>query len=62
MPTLSTTPRLNAAEDPIARDRSGSAAAMAELFDPLDRLLSGGGDQRLAIDPASGGPFLVRKH
>ena len=54
MPTLNTTPRLNAAEDPIARDRSGSAAAMAELFDPLDRLLSGGGDQRLAINPASG--------
>src|SRR5713101_6877056 len=54
MPTLNTTLRLNAAEDPIARDRSGSAAAMAELFGPLDRLLSGGGDARLAINPASG--------
>jgi hypothetical protein len=52
MPTLNTTLRLNATEDPIARDRSGSA--MAELFGPLDRLLGGGGDQRLAIDPASG--------
>jgi hypothetical protein len=55
MPTLSTTLRLNAAEDPIAQDRSGSASAMAELFGPLDRLLSGGGDRRLAINPASGG-------
>ena len=27
---------------------------MAELFGPLDRLLSGGGDARLAINPASG--------
>src|SRR5260370_6703107 len=54
MPTWSTMPWLNAAEDPIARDRSGPAAAMAELFDPLDRLLSGGGDARLAINPASG--------
>jgi hypothetical protein len=53
MPTLNTTLRLNAAEDPIARDRSGSASAMAELFGPLDRLLSGGGDARLAINPAS---------
>ncbi len=54
MPPLNTTPRLNAAEDPIARDRCGSASAMAELFGPLDRLLSGGGDARLAINPASG--------
>jgi hypothetical protein len=54
MPTLNTTLRLNAAEDPIARDRSASASAMAELFGPLDRLLGGGGDQRLGINPASG--------
>jgi hypothetical protein len=54
MPTLSTTLRLDAADDPIARDRSGSASAMADLFAPLDRLLSGGGDRRLAINPASG--------
>jgi hypothetical protein len=54
MPTLSTTLRLNAAEDPIAQDRSRSASAMADLFGPLDRLLSCGGDPRLAINPASG--------
>jgi hypothetical protein len=54
MPTLSTTLRLNAAEDPIAQDRSRSATVMAVLFGPLDRLLGSGGDPRLAINPASG--------
>ena len=34
--------------------RSRSAATMAELFSPLDRLLAAGGDTRLAINPASG--------
>jgi hypothetical protein len=42
------------AQDPIDRDRSRSAAAMADLFGPLDRLLSCGGDPRLRIDPDSG--------
>lgn len=46
--------RFHAAEDPISRDRSRSASAMAELFDPLDRLLSRGGDPRLGMNPASG--------
>jgi hypothetical protein len=46
--------RCDAAEDPIPRDRSRSASAMAELLLPLDRLLGGGGDPRLSIDPASG--------
>jgi hypothetical protein len=38
----------------ISREQSHSASAMAELFAPLDRLLSGGGDPRLTINPASG--------
>jgi hypothetical protein len=46
--------RRDAAEDPIPRDRSRLASAMAELFLPLDRLLGCGGDPRLSIDPASG--------
>jgi len=46
--------RIDAAEDPIPRDRSRSVSAMAELFLPLDRLLGCGGDPRLSIDPASG--------
>src|ERR1700732_5002153 len=46
--------RLQVAEKAISRDRSRSASAMAELFAPLDRLLSGGGDPRLTINPASG--------
>src|ERR1700687_1504849 len=54
MPTLNATLRLNAAGDPTARDRSGSASVMAELFGPLNRLLGSGGDARLAIYPASG--------
>jgi hypothetical protein len=47
--------RFLATDDPISRDRSRSASgsALAELFDPLDRLLSRGGDPRLSIDPAS---------
>jgi len=42
------------AEKAISRDQSRSASTMAELFVPLDRLLSGGGDPRLTINPASG--------
>ncbi len=38
----------------ISREPSRSASAMAELFAPLDLLLSGGGDPRLTINPASG--------
>jgi hypothetical protein len=34
--------------------RSRSASSMAELFAPLDRLLTAGGDPRLTIQPASG--------
>jgi hypothetical protein len=46
--------RFQVAETAISRDQSRSASAMAELFVPLDRLLSGGGDPRLTINPASG--------
>ena len=46
--------RLQLAEKPISRDLSPSASAMAGLFAPLDRLLCGGGDSRLTINPASG--------
>ena len=42
------------AEKAISREQSRSASTMAELFAPLDRLLSGGGDPRLTINPASG--------
>ncbi len=38
----------------ILREQSRSASAMAELFAPLDRLLSGGGDPRLTIHPETG--------
>jgi hypothetical protein len=46
--------RFDAAEDSMSQGRSRSAAAMAELFLPLERLLGSGGDPRLRIDPASG--------
>jgi hypothetical protein len=46
--------RFDPAEDPVSRDGSRSAAAMAELFAPLDRLLGGGGDPRLRLNPATG--------
>jgi hypothetical protein len=46
--------RLQVAEKAISRNQSRSASAMAELFAPLDRLLSSGGDPRLSINPASG--------
>ncbi|HEX7563690.1 MAG TPA: hypothetical protein VF396_10630 [Bradyrhizobium sp.] len=46
--------RFDPAEDPISRDRSRSAAAMAELFAPLDRLLGCGGDPRLRLNPETG--------
>ena len=46
--------RLQLAEKTISKDLSPSASAMAGLFAPLDRLLSGGGDPRLIINPASG--------
>src|ERR1035437_61696 len=54
MSTLRAMPRLRAAEQPLSQDRSGSASAMADLFVPLERLLSCGGDPRLNIDPVSG--------
>ena len=38
----------------ISGEQSRSASTMAELFAPLDHLLSGGGDPRLTINPASG--------
>jgi hypothetical protein len=46
--------RFQVAETAVSRDQSRSASAMAELFAPLDRLLSGGGDPRLTVNPASG--------
>jgi hypothetical protein len=46
--------RLQVAETGNSGDQSRSASAMAELFAPLDRLLAGGGDPRLTINPASG--------
>ena len=46
--------RFQVAEKANLRDQSGSAATMAELFAPLDRLLSSGGDPRLTVNPASG--------
>jgi hypothetical protein len=46
--------RFDALEEPISKARSRSTAAMGELFLPLYRLLSGGGDPRLTVDPASG--------
>jgi hypothetical protein len=46
--------RFQVAEKAILQDQSHSASAMAELFAPLDRLLSGGGDPRLTVNPASG--------
>jgi len=45
--------RLHAAGE-VAFSRSLSCSAMAELFLPLDRLLSCGGDPRLNVDPGSG--------
>ena len=39
---------------PIAEARSRSASAMGELFQPLERVLVGGGDPRLKIDPVRG--------
>jgi len=46
--------RFQVAEKANLRDQSRSATTMAELFAPLDRLLSSGGDPRLTINPASG--------
>lgn len=46
--------RLQVADKAISGDQFRSASAMAELFAPLDRLLSGGGDPRLTVNPASG--------
>jgi hypothetical protein len=46
--------RFEVAEKANLRDQSRSATTMAELFAPLDRLLSSGGDPRLTINPASG--------
>src|SRR4029077_8359587 len=46
--------RLQVADKAISGDQFRSASAMAELFAPLDRLLSGGADPRLTVNPASG--------
>src|SRR6201996_8883679 len=46
--------RLQGSEAVALVGRSRSAASMAELFAPLDRLLTAGGDPRLTINPASG--------
>jgi hypothetical protein len=46
--------RFQVAENANLQDQSRSAATMAELFAPLDRLLSSGGDPRLTVNPASG--------
>jgi hypothetical protein len=54
MSTLNARLRWQAAGEPISRDRSRRVSGMTELFVPLDRLLSGGGDARLSISPASG--------
>jgi hypothetical protein len=49
MAIASAMPRLRAA---IAQDRS--ASALADLFEPLDHILVGGGDPRIQIDRARG--------
>ncbi len=46
--------RSQVAEKASSGDQSRSASALARLFAPLDKLLSGGGDPRLIINPASG--------
>jgi hypothetical protein len=46
--------RFQVAEKSILPGQSGSASVMAQLFAPLDWLLSAGGDPRLTIYPASG--------
>jgi hypothetical protein len=46
--------RFQVAEKEGVAGRSRPASAMAELFAPLDQLLTAGGDSRLAINPASG--------
>src|SRR5258708_36386655 len=53
MPTSSAMLRLNAADEPISRDRPRCVSAMTELFVPLDRLLGSGGDPPLSLDPLS---------
>jgi hypothetical protein len=49
-PMLSAVSRLQAAKEPVSRPGS----ALSDLFGPLDRLLIGGGDPRLDIEPSSG--------
>src|ERR1700722_5682790 len=46
--------RFQISETPGSAGRSRSVCSMAELFAPLDRLLTAGGDPRLIIHPASG--------
>jgi hypothetical protein len=46
--------RFRLAENAISPERYRSVTAMAELFLPLERLLSAGGDPRLTISPVSG--------
>src|ERR1700692_1167053 len=46
--------QLHAADVPLREDRSCAASAMSDLFLPLQRLTSCGGESRLSINPASG--------
>ena len=46
--------RFQVSETAGSGGRSRSASSMAELFSPLDRLLTTGGDPRLIIHPATG--------
>jgi hypothetical protein len=62
MSTLSASLRLLALEAPISQDRSRSAAAMADLFGPLDGLLRSGSTstRRAAPTNMAASRFLVR--
>ena len=52
LPASGTTFRLYSGE-PVSQARPRTISAMTDLFVPLDRLLSRGGDPRLSIDSAS---------
>src|SRR6202165_901811 len=53
VPASGTTFRLYSAEELVSQARPRPLSAMTDLFVPLDRLLSCGGDARLSIAPAS---------